>query len=215
MEVERQRAALKEEERRKEEQQRRQEAERQREIQRERERVASIADAKKAASRQAMEKRRLEMEKAKETKAPPPAARPQPSLDLGQSVLQEKSLPPAPVQRGDLSQPKPPRMNPTGQRPHEDLGRSVNSVLHNTNKAPPKRPLQQDLDDHHSRPAVQRNAPPYQNEPQLKRRKTDEDFDDDDDMTENQPKMTAPPIRQSGIRQKVGILTDLLFYTND
>src|SRR6187402_923201 len=108
-EVERQRAVIKEEERRKEEQLRRQEIERQREIQRERERAASVADAKKAASRQAIEKRRLEMEKAKETRAPPPAIRPQPSGDLTHAMLQEKALPPVPSQRGDHGQSKPPR----------------------------------------------------------------------------------------------------------
>ena len=202
--MERQRAAIKEEERRKEEQARRQEAERQRQVQREREQAAAAADAKKSASRQAIEKRRLEMEKAKETRAPPPAVRPQPSNgDLSLSVMQEKALPPVPAQR-DLGQAKAPRMNSTNHRPQEDLGRSVNSALQNAAKVPPKRPLQQDADDHHSRPTLQRNGPSYQqNEPHTKRRKTNEGFDDDDDMTETQPKMTAPPIRNSSVRQKV------------
>jgi hypothetical protein len=194
---------IKEEERRKEEQQRRQEAERQREIQRERERIASIADAKKAASRQAMEKRRLEMEKAKETRAPPVAARPQTNSNAISSVLQEKVLPAIPSQRGDFGQATTSTTNSTAQRTQEDFKRSVNAVLHNTTKAPPKRPLQQDTVEHHPRPAMQRNGPSYQTEHQPKRRKTDEDFGDDEDMTENQPKMTAPPIRQSSIRQKV------------
>jgi len=194
---------IKEEERRKEEQQRQQEAQRQREIQRERERAASVADAKKAASRQAIEKRRLEMEKAKETRAPPPAIRPQQSnTDLTHSMLQEKALPPVPPQRGDLGQSKPPRMvNPSAQRPQEDTTRPVNSVLQNTTKAPPKRPLQQDPEEHHSRPTLQRNGPSYQHEQHSKRRKTSENFDDDD-LTENQPKLMAPPIRQSSSRQK-------------
>jgi hypothetical protein len=212
LEVERQRAAIKEEERRKEEQQRRQEAERQRELQRERERAAAAADAKKAASRQAIEKRRLEMEKAKETRAPPPAVRPQPSGDLTHTMLQEKPLPPAPVQRPELAQSKPPRMvNAPAQRPQpqEDLGRSVNSTLQNTTKAPPKRPLQQESEDHHARPTLQRNGASYQhNEQQSKRRKTSQEFDDDEDMTEPQPKMTAPPIRQSSSRPKVCYLTE-------
>jgi hypothetical protein len=201
LDIERRRAAIKEEERRKEEQQRRQEAARQREIQREREQAASLADAKKIASRQAIEKRRLEMEKAKQTGAPPPAIRPQPSGDLKSSTMQDKALPPAPPQRGEQSQ-----ASRSAQRPQEDPGRSVNSVLHNTAKAPPKRPLQQDLDDHHSRPTMQRNPPSYQhNETHTKRRKTSETFDnDDEDMTEPHPKMTAPPIRQSSSRPKVG-----------
>ena len=208
MEVERQRAAIKEEERRKEEQLRRQEAERQKELQRERERAAAAADAKKAASRQAIEKRRLEMEKAKETRAPPPASRPQTGGDLAHTMAQEKALPPVPAPRVDLAQSKPPRMvNAPAQRlqPQEDLGRSVSSTLQNTTKAPPKRPLQQDLEDHHPRPPLQRNGPSYQHNEQQssKRRKTSQEFDDDDDMTEPQPKMTAPPIRQSSSRPKV------------
>ncbi|KAG0649306.1 Inner centromere -related pic1 [Hyphodiscus hymeniophilus] len=199
LDIERQRAAMKEEERRKEEQQRRQEATRQREIQREREQAAAEIDAKKSASRQAIEKRRLEMEKAKQTKAPPPAIRPQPSGDLKISAVQDKALPPAPPQRGE-----PARMNTSVQRPQEDFGRSVNSVLQNTAKAPPKRPLQQDADEHHSRPTIQRNPASYlHNDTHNKRRKTSEAFDDDDeDMTEPHPKMTAPPIRQSSSRPK-------------
>jgi hypothetical protein len=206
LDIERQRAAIKEEERRKEEQQRRQEAARQRELQREREQAASLADAKKSASRQAIEKRRLEMEKAKQTGAPPPAIRPQPSGDLKSSVMQEKVLPAVPLQRGETT-----RINNTVQRSQEDLGRSVNSVLHNTAKAPPKRPLQQDGDEHHSRPTMQRNPPSYQhNDAHTKRRKTSNTFDDDDeDMTEPHPKMTAPPIRQSSSRPKVRTFFEL------
>ncbi|KAE8447784.1 hypothetical protein EG329_010178 [Mollisiaceae sp. DMI_Dod_QoI] len=203
LEIERQRAAIKEEERRKEDLQRKQELERQREIQRERERAASAADAKKAASRQAIEKRRLEMEKAKETKAPPPAARPQPDIEFGSSMLHEKALPPIPSQRVDLGQSKPSRMNPGNQRQQEDPSRPVNSVVSNSAKLPAKRPLPQDNEDHHSRPTLQRNGPSYhQQEHQAKRRRTSDDFDEDEDMTENHPKMTAPPIRQSSSRQK-------------
>jgi hypothetical protein len=122
-------------------------------------------------------------------------------------MLQEKALPPVPAPRVEVAQSKPPRMvNAPAQRPQpqEDLGRSVNSTLQNTTKAPPKRPLQQDSEDHHPRPALQRNGPSYQhNEQQSKRRRTSQEFDDDEDMTEPQPKMTAPPIRQSSSRPKV------------
>lgn len=145
------------------------------------------------------------MEKAKEMKAPPPAIRPQPSGDLTHAMLQDKALPPVPAQRNELAQSKPPRMvNPTAQRSQEDMGRSINGGLQNTTKAPPKRPLQQDPEEHHSRPTVQRNGPSYQHtEQQSKRRKTSEEFDYDEDMTEPQAKMTAPPIRQSSSRPKV------------
>jgi hypothetical protein len=133
------------------------------------------------------------MERAKETRPPPPAVRPQPGGDV-----HEKALPPVP-------QAKAPRMNSTAPRTQEELGQSVNAIHHST-KAPPKRPLQQDVDEHHPRPTIQRNGPSYQqNDTHTKRRKTSEAFDDDDDLTENHPKMTAPPIRQSNIRQKVSI----------
>jgi hypothetical protein len=191
--MERQRAAIKEEERRKEEMQRQQELERQRETQRERERTAAAADAKRAASRQALDKRRLEMEKAKETRAPPPAAR-----NLGGDSGQDKALPALPVSKGQ------PRMTTT--RTQEEFSRPANA-MHNSTKAPPKRPLLQDPEE-----------PSYQQYENSKRRKTSENFEDDDDLTENHPKMTAPPIRQSSVRAKVSclyfviMLLSLMFY---
>jgi hypothetical protein len=143
------------------------------------------------------------MEKAKETRAPPPATRPQTSGDSTHTMLQEKALPPLPPQRGEAGPPKPIRMNTAIQRTQEDTGRPTSTLLHNTTKAPPKRPLQQDAEEHVPRPAIQRNGPSYQSDHQSKRRRTSENFDDDDDMAEPQPKMTAPPIRQSSSRQKV------------
>ncbi|KAK2630624.1 hypothetical protein QTJ16_001444 [Diplocarpon rosae] len=197
-EVERQRAAIKEEERRKEELQRRQDVERQREARKENERAAAAADAKRAASRQAIEKRRLEMEKAKETRAPPPAARTQANCDITHAMLQDKALPPAPQHRTEMQSKRP---NPAAQRPQEDLGRATSSMLHNNAKATSKRPFQQDAEDYHSRPTLQRNGMSYQDQ-QSKRARTTEDFDENDDMTEDHPNMTAPPIRQSSIRPK-------------
>jgi len=174
-------------------------------MQQEREQAASLAEAKKSASRQAIEKRRLEMEKAKQTGAPPAALRAQPSGDL-YSASQEKALPPLPPQRGEMGQAKaPPRMNTAIHRSQEDPSRPVNSVLTNAAKIPPKRPLQQDAPDEYlSRPTLQRNGPSHQNnEPHTKRRKTSETFDDDDeDMRDSHPTMTAPPLRQSSIRPK-------------
>jgi len=196
MEVERQRAAAKEEERRQQELQRRREQERQRELQKERDHAASLADAKKAAARQAVEKRRLDLEKAKQTGAPPPAAR---LHEVPVAASQEKALPPIPR---EPAQWKPPRLPSTLQRQEEPVWPAT-AMLHNTTKVPPKRPLPQDGDEHHSRPPLQRNPASYQhNDAHTKRRKTSENFEDED-TTENHPKMTAPPIRQSGIRQKV------------
>lgn len=199
--MERQRAANWEEERRKEEQER-QEAERQHTAQQERENASSLAHAKTAASRQAIEKRRLEVEKAKLTGAPPPAIRPQPNMDLTLDMLQDKALP---QQRADVVQAQAPRTQSTVYRSQDDHSRPVNSVLHNTTKVPPKRPLPQDAaEENHSRPATQRNPPSHHDGHQPKRRRTSENVDGHgDNVTEPQPKMTAPPIRQSTIRQKV------------
>jgi len=131
------------------------------------------------------------MERAKQVGAPPPALRPQPSGDL------DKPLPSVPREH---PQPRAPPMSSSLHRSQDDGGRPLLTA-----KVPPKRPLQQEnADDHHSRPNIQRNAPSYQhNENRSKRRKTSETFDDDDDMTEPRPKMTAPPIRQSTSRPKV------------
>lgn len=188
MEVERQRAAIKEEEKRKEEQQRRQEAERQREMQRERERAAAAADAKKATARQTTDKRKLELEKAKENRPPPPAIRPQPSAES----LRDKALPPLP-------QAKAQRFNSTAPHSQDESSRSIPQHIA---KIPPKRTLQE-TDEQVQRPGIQRNAPSYQqNEAQTKRRKTNEIADDsDENATNNLPKMSAPPLRQSSVRQ--------------
>ena len=150
----------------------------------ERDRLASAADAKKAAARQAMEKRKQELERAKQMGAPPPASR----------HLQDKALPPVP--RGEPSQSKPVRQQ-------EEMARPASQASHNLPKLPAKRPLPQEAGDENTRPTIQRNGPSY--EQHSKRRKTSERFDDDDDedMTEPQPRMNAPPIRQSSSRPKV------------
>ncbi|RDW79496.1 hypothetical protein BP6252_04134 [Coleophoma cylindrospora] len=203
LELERQRAAMKEEERRQQEQQRREEAERQRELQREKEQAAAAAaEAKRAASRQAMERerKRQEMEKAKQTRAPPPAIRPQSNTDMSK----DKALPPIPQAQRDPA--KPNRMNTKLQRSQDDLARPIASIPHNNSKAPSKRPLQPDNEDRSSRPTLQRNAPSnHQNEGNTKRRKTSDTFDSDD--IDPQPRLMAPPIRHSGVRHKVPTLT--------
>ena len=138
------------------------------------------------------------------TGAPPPAIRPQANMDLTLDMIQDKVLP---QQRGDTAQAqaKLPRTQSTVYRPHDDQGRPTNSVLHNTSKVPPKRPLPQDAaDESQSRPGAQRNPSTHHDGHQAKRRRTSEIADGHGDtMPEPQPKMTAPPIRQSNIRQKV------------
>lgn len=180
-------------EEKRQDQQRKKDAERLREKEREQ------LEAKKSsqAARQALIKRK-EVEMAKQQRAPPPAARPQPIEDSIRPTAQEKSIPPAP-QRMNQAPPRPgSRMD--NARSQEDLGRPINMVFHNTTKAPPKRPFQQDASED-SRPILQRSGPSYQQN-EGKRRKTSEDFQEPD-MLETQNRQMAPPIRQSSIRPKV------------
>lgn len=145
------------------------------------------------------------MEKAKLNGAPPPALRPQPSGDLTLSMLNDKPLPSVPSQRSDLAQSMN-RMN-GASRPQGDTGRPTTASMHTAAKIPPKRPLQQDNgDDYHARPPMQRNVSSYQqNDKDSKRRKTNDVFDDEDFMSPPPAKLTAPPIRQSSSRPKVCI----------
>ncbi|KAF7901123.1 hypothetical protein EAF00_003344 [Botryotinia globosa] len=163
LEMERQRAATKEEQRRQNELTVKRDQERQREQQKE----ISLSEANKRA-----------IERAKQKRAPPPAIRPQQNTDQ----WLEKSLPPVPLQRNDL-------------------GGQAKATRMNTAKAPPKRPLLENNEEI-ARPPVQRSAPSIHGDPRTKRQRTNEYLDEEDELTESHPKMTAPPIRQSSIRPK-------------
>ncbi|KAI0184009.1 hypothetical protein EV127DRAFT_252231 [Xylaria flabelliformis] len=122
-ELERKRVAVQEEERR-QEQQRKLEAERQKDE--ERKQAAAQAEAKKNAQRQAM------IEKAKQTRAPPPPVRGQPG-----------GLPD--YSRNEAGPSRPPsRMGSMAPRSQDDTSRPVNAVLSNASKAQTKRPLPQE-----------------------------------------------------------------------
>jgi len=195
LEMDRKRAALQEE---KQQEQRQQEAEKARE--KVRENAASQMEAKKHAQRTT--EKRLEIERAKQQKPPPPAPRNQPTAEVVQASLQDKPLPAVPGYRGELGQTRPAsRMESTIHRAEDDFGRSV-STLQNMTKAPPKRPLPQEpSEESQSRPTLQRNGP-SNHAPEAKRRKTNED--QSEEVADNQPKgHMIPPIRQSSIRQKV------------
>ncbi|CAM1511440.1 Fc.00g089530.m01.CDS01 [Cosmosporella sp. VM-42] len=176
-EIERKRAAVQEEQR-KQEQQRRQEAERLRQKEREQ------AEAKKTAQRQAA------IERAKQTRAPPPAARSQPNGPPDYSLSQG--------QRGDGPPTRPQsRMNSGIQRSQEDSARPVNAVLSNASKAMSKRPLGQDgNEDGQARRPPSRGGPAYQAK-DAKRRRTSDDFVDELEM-DNPPNIKGPPVRPSG-----------------
>ncbi|KAL2022586.1 hypothetical protein VTK56DRAFT_4930 [Thermocarpiscus australiensis] len=164
LELERKRAAQEEE--RRQEQQRKLEAERQREEE-----------------RKAAQARRAALEKAKLTKAPPPAVRPQPNGPPEYSTADKVPVRP------------PSRL---GSTMHQE-GRLVNTVLSTTTKGPTKRPLQQDANEESSRAQQQRTAPSFQpKEP--KRMRMSEEFDEDIDMMDSHSQriIKGPPVRPSG-----------------
>ncbi|KAI0478877.1 hypothetical protein GGR56DRAFT_348023 [Xylariaceae sp. FL0804] len=171
-EIERKRAAMQEEERR-HEQQRRLEAERHREE--ERKQAAAQAEAKKNAQRQAM------LEKAKQTRAPPPPPRTQPNG-------------PPDYNRAEGAPARPPsRMGSMAP----DAGRPVNSVLSTAAKSTTKRPLPQEHSDEGATRQNQARAnAPYQAKESKRMRMTDELNNDVE--REKQPSLKGAPVRPSG-----------------
>ncbi|MBE3111209.1 MAG: hypothetical protein IMZ46_11985, partial [Acidobacteria bacterium] len=189
-EMERKRAANQEGERR-QEQQRRLEAEKKREKERE------VVDGKKTAQRLAA------IEKAKQTRAPPPAVRSQPHgpPDYSASASQE-----AAGGRGG-GPPRPPsRIGSALFRSQDDGNRPVNALLSNAGKAQ-KRPLGQDNDGAHARAQQARSGPAYQGK-DAKRRRTSQEADDD---MESVPNINRPPVRPSAGFKKVRLR---LHFTN-
>lgn len=147
----------------------------------ERQRIAAEEEAKKAAARQAA------IEKAKQTKAPPPAVRTQPSG------------PPASRAPSRLGQS-------TMHRSQEDAGRPVNAVLaSNTAKMSMKRPLQQDggEDSAHRTTANSRAGPSQQKE--AKRMRMSDEFDPEEEMEIQSygTNIKGPPVRPSAGFKKV------------
>ncbi|KAJ4422276.1 hypothetical protein N0V82_003031 [Gnomoniopsis sp. IMI 355080] len=171
---------LKAEMERKREEGRRQEEERR---EKERQRAVAEEEAKKAAARQAA------IERAKQTKAPPPAPRSQPSGPSGNSSTREK----APISR------PPSRLgHSTMHRSQEETSRPVNAVLSTTSKMPAKRPLQHDgADDGTSRPGGARNGPAQQKE--AKRMRMSDEFDPEEEMEIQSygANIKGPPVRPS------------------
>ncbi|KAJ1333696.1 inner centromere protein [Microdochium nivale] len=156
-ELDRKRAAQEEEKR--QEQQKRLELERQREEERRQ------AEMKKNAQR-------LAIEKAKQTRAPPPAKRNAPATQAEQA------------QKAETGGPRPPsRMAPSSARSQEDLGRSI----HNAPKPAQKR--QQPANDTRSGPASQSSD--------AKRMRMTNDYDNEGEV-ENQSRLKGAPVRPSG-----------------
>ncbi|TFB03605.1 Inner centromere protein-related protein pic1 [Trichoderma ghanense] len=178
-EMERKRIAAQEEQR-KQDQQRRLELERQRQQEEE----------KKSAQRQAA------LEKAKQTRAPPPAVRSQPSGTSDSALPQPKSA----SSRAE-GQPARPPSRLAGMR--DDPNRPVNAILSNATKAGAKRTLgPETTDDTYSRPPPSRGGPAYQTK-DSKRRRTSEHNDDESEVD------TAPKIKGAPVRPSTGFKKDL------
>lgn len=164
---------------RKREEDRRQEEDRR---EKERQRAAAEEEAKKAAARQAA------IEKAKQTKAPPPAVRPQPHG------------PPAAVSR------PPSRLGQsTLHRSQEDVGRPVKTVLSSsTAKMPMKRPLQQEnAEEAAQRYTGSRSGPSQQKEVKRMRMSDEFDAEEEAEIQSYGSSIKGPPVRPSAGFKKV------------
>lgn len=177
---------LKAEMERKREEDRRQEEERR---EKERQKAAVEAEAKKIAERQ------IAIEKAKQTRAPPPAVRSQPNGPPEYNTVRDKAAVPRPPSRLHQSM---------AHRSQEDIGRPVNAVLGNSSKMPTKRPLQQDgADDGSQRPAAPRSGLPQQKE--VKRMRLSDEFNLEEEMEIQSygTNIKGPPVRPSAGFKKV------------
>ncbi|PTB70625.1 hypothetical protein BBK36DRAFT_1108797 [Trichoderma citrinoviride] len=171
-EMERKRIAAQEEQR-KQDQQRRLELERQRQQEEE----------KKSAQRQAA------IEKAKQTRAPPPAARSQPNGTSDTALPQPKS-----ASSKAEGQPARPPSRLAGMR--DDPNRPVNAILSNAAKAGAKRTFgPETTEETYSRPPPSRGGPAYQTK-DSKRRRTSEHNDDESEV-DSAPKIKGAPVRPS------------------
>jgi hypothetical protein len=131
------------------------------------------AEAEKQQREEDRKARKAALEKAKQTKAPPAAVRSQPN---GPPEYAADKGPPRPVSR---------------------LGNTMQQ------KAPSKRPLQQEAED---KPQPPRTMATYHQSKDAKRLRMSEEFDQDIDMADTQPNIKGPPIRPSAGLKKVSNL---------
>lgn len=172
--LERKRAAMREEERRQEQERRDKQA-------------AAEEDAKKRT-------RQAAIEKAKQTRAPPPPVRSLPNGPPEYNSVREKAGIPRPSSRLQHS---------TAHRSQEDVSRPVNAVLSNATKMSLKRPLQQEgTDDSTQRPTASRNGPQQK---EVKRMRLSDEFDpeEEQEIQSYGTKIKGPPIRPSAGYKKV------------
>lgn len=164
----------------------------------ERQKAVAEAEAKKIAERQ------MAIEKAKATRAPPPAVRSQLNGPPEYGNVREKAAIPRPPSRLQQSM---------AHRSQEDLGRPV-SVLGDSSKMATKRPLQQDgADDGSQRAAATRTGMPQQKE--VKRMRLSDEFSLEEEMEIQSygTNLKGPPVRPSAGFKKVSVCLPLLgFY---
>ncbi|TLD12187.1 uncharacterized protein PgNI_03648 [Pyricularia grisea] len=163
-------AKLEKEKKREREQQQRLEVERQKEEER-RQAAAAQAEARKAAARQAI------LEKAKQTKAPPPPQR-----------SQQNGRPDHSTAGGSI--PRPASRLDAAMRSQDDLSRPYPPGMASAAKPAPKRPLQQD----EYRQGQQKAGPSFKESESKRMRFTDEW---DADELEMGGVMNVPPVRPS------------------
>jgi hypothetical protein len=193
-ELERKRLAAQEEQR-KAEQIKRQEAERQK--QKEREQLAQ-AEAKKSAQRQAA------IEKAKQTRAPPPAVRSHAHGTQDFAPHQDKRASTLASSKGEGARPLS-RMTSGLPRSQEETGRPTASHV---TKVSAKRTLPAESAEDSYKSGPSRNAPSYQSK-DAKRRRTSDDFDEKHD-SDNPPNIKGPPVRPSITFKKVSLQSNIL-----
>lgn len=196
-EMERKRVAAQEDQR-KQEQWRRQEAERQR--QQDYQHGASQNEGKTPAQRRAA------LEKAKQTKAPPPAARSQANGPFASGGAQERIASTASSARGDAQAARPQsRMTSNLHRSQDEASRSVSALVPSTSKAGTKRALGPERsDEQQSMRGVSRGGPAYQAN-EAKRQRTSDAFEDDAELDHSR-NIKGPPVRPSGGYKKVSSL---------
>lgn len=176
------------EEQRKVEQQKRQEAERQK--QKEREQLAQ-SEARRVAQKQAT------IEKAKQTRAPPPAARTN-AHGPADVALQDNRV--SAMAGAKAEGPRPPSRMTAGLRNQEDSGRPTTAQA---TKAGAKRMLPADPSEDFYKSGPNRAGPSYQAK-DAKRRRTSDDFDDKPE-TDSGSHIKGPPMRPSQGFKKVSV----------
>lgn len=188
---------LKAEMERKREEDRRQEEERR---EKERQKATAEAEAKKIADRQ------VAIEKAKQTRAPPPAVRSQPNGPPEYNSVRDKGAIPRPPSRLQQSM---------AHRSQEDLGRPIGAMLANSSKMPTKRPLQHDgAEDGPQRPTAPRSG--FTQQKEIKRMRLSDEFDIEEEMEIQSygTNIKGPPVRPSAGFKKVSPSLPIPLHSN-